>query len=108
MRRTISPQAIAAEEDQLVQFLAGVSGMAVRRASSPQPALAPSGARLRAVRIVPGLYFGRGLQFYKQYPDSARVVPLSLPEVLQWASARTIRNRVEKAIASIGRRRRSR
>ena len=99
MRRTISPQALAAEEDQLVRFLAGVSGVQVRRASSPQPALSPTGARLRALRIVPGLYFGRGLQFYKQYPDEIRVTQLALHEVLLWASAQTIRQRVEKAIA---------
>lgn len=98
MRRTISPQRLSQEEERLVGFLAGLTGSMIRKISSPQPALTPTGLRLRAFKVVPNLYLGRDLQFYRTPDHAKRAETLSLPETLHWASADAIVDRVKKAL----------
>lgn len=102
MQRTISSDQLIREETELSAFMLMLTKRMVKRAAMYQPALLPRGARLRGIKIIPDVWLGRDLVFYKQFPGQPTTTPLSTREVLAWVRAETIRKRIVVALASVG------
>ena len=102
MRRSVSQQTLAREEDVLVTFLASLSKSRLRLIAQAQPALLPGGSRLRGCKLLPNLWLARDGRFYQDRPPLERVTELSLIETLSWISVWTIMKRVSRAFGSVG------
>jgi hypothetical protein len=94
--------------EKLQELLADLTYADVREAELPQPALLPSGRRLRAIKIMRHLYLGRDREFY-YVPVKNRAtgisVRLSLDEVLSLCSPTLVRLRLVAARGYAGARR---
>lgn len=105
MSAVINPIEVSRREDQLVEFLAGITYRDVRLAEQVYGVLLPTGAKLRGIKITRRIFMDRHRRFY--YGGSGHPArELSLSELLTHVSPTFIQLRVKAAMTSAARRRR--